>query len=297
MREDQEDIYIKFLKGELTEDEINQLKSSGEYTVLEKLMTQTDSWKLPPVKNSFQEFKQKKLAAKPKSNKSWLRIAASIAILIGVSSLAYFRFFNISTYTTSAGESLAIVLPDGCEVLLNGNSELSYNNWNWKENREVEMKGQAYFDIGVKGPFHVSFNGGSVDVVGTEFDVMSHNEVNVVKCFEGTVDVTFDNQTHRLNHNMGVRQTKGEKEETFEFEGLKSSWMEKYTQFENAPFNEVISALELRFGLEFNINSNLEKAITFTGQFPNNDEDIALKMVFESLGILYEKNGNIIVIH
>lgn len=296
MQEENNDIYIKFLKGELTDSDKEQLKSTGEYAVLDKILLESGSWKMPPVKDSFTDFKQKKLVQQSKSNRSWLRIAASVAIIIGLSTFSYLRFFNITALTTGTGESLAVILPDGCEVTLNGNSSLSYNNWNWDEKREVEMNGQAYFDISVKGPMNVSFNGGSVDVVGTQFDIMSHNNANVVKCFEGTVDVSFSDKTYRLTESMGVRNTVTRTKEEFGFEGTKPTWLTDYTQFKNTPLNEVVNALSLRYGLTFELNKQKMETLSFTGQFPNNDDDQALKMVFESMSISYTKTGETVVL-
>jgi len=296
MQEENNDIYIKFLKGELTETEKDQLTASGEMDVLNRVLSESDSWKLPTVKHSYAEFKQNKLANKSKKNRGWMRIAASIAIIIGLTTFSYLRFFNITTITTGAGESLALTLPDGCEVLLNGNSTLSYNNWNWKAKREVEMDGQAYFDISVKGPFHVSFNGGSVDVVGTEFDILSHNNTNIIKCFEGKVDVTFTKETYRLTHNMGVRNFSSGAEKEFEFEGDKANWVTEYTQFNNAPLEEVISALSLRYDIEIITSSIPVETLTFTGRFPNNDAIMALEMVFKSMSIKYTKTGDKVVL-
>jgi len=296
MQEEHDDIYIKFYKGELTDSEFEQLKNSGEMKVLEKVLSEPYTWKLPAVKSSYTEFKQNKLVNKSKKNRGWMRIAASIAIIIGLTTFSYLRFFNITTISTGAGESLAITLPDGCEVLLNGNSTISYNNWNWKTNREVEMNGQAYFDISVKGPFHVSFNGGAVDVVGTEFDILSHNNTNIIKCFEGTVDVTFTEETYRLNHNMGVRNFVSGAEKEFEFEGQKSNWITDYTQFNNAPLEEVISALSLRYDFEFKTNKIPIETLTFTGRFPNNDALTALDMVFEPMSITYTKTGDTVIL-
>lgn len=296
MQEEENDIYIKHLKGELTDSQKEQLSASGELDVLNKILSETDSWKLPAVNDSYQDFKLKKLSKTTKANKGWMRIAASIAIILGLSTFSYLRFFNITTITTGAGESLAITLPDGCEVLLNGSSTISYNNWNWEENREVEMNGQAYFDISVKGPFHVSFNGGAVDVVGTEFDILSHNNTNIVKCFEGTVDVTFTEDTYRLNHNMGVRNFASGVEKEFEFEGQKSNWITDYTQFNNAPLEEVISALSLRYDFEFKTTNLSLETLTFTGRFPNNNALTALEMVFEPMSITFTKTGDTVIL-
>jgi len=306
MEEQLDNMYIKYLNGDLSAEELEQLNASGDLAVMDKIMSETDSWRLPAPTTTFTEFKENKILKKdatpvrtleaPKQKRSSMRMAASIVILLGLASFAYLRFFNVSTFTTTAGESMAIQLPDGSHVTLNGNSSLSYNNWYWEDGREVEMSGQALFEVTKKGPFHVAFDKGSVDVLGTQFEILSYGSSKSVKCFEGKVRVSMSAEvSYELTAGMGVREVAGGNEE-FTVSGGKSTWMDKYTKFEETPLTEVLDALSLRFGLEWKVGSQVNQTEKFNGQFPNKDEELALEMVFESMGIGYHKKDNEVVL-
>ncbi len=299
--EEHDIIYTKWLNGELTDTELDQLKASGDLAIMEKIMNETGSWSLPKPKSSFEQFKSEKLNNSKKNTKvislrRWISVAASVIVLIGASYFSYMRFFDITEYHTASGETKNITLPDGSEVILNGNSSLSYNNYNWSANREVEMDGQAYFKVEKKGPFEVDFGNGTVQVVGTEFDVMNHNNASVVKCFEGEVKVVFSEKEYRLTHHMGVRINEKGNEEEFGFEGNKSEWLNEHTKFTDTPLNEVLSALSLRYGLSFDVNTGLKSDEKFSGQFPNNDVDLALRLVFEPMGVTFSKKEDTVTL-
>ncbi len=84
MQEENEHIYTKFLKGDLSNEEKVRLKESGDLDVLNRIMSETSSWHLPTPKDSFAAFKAKKISGskKAKSNKTWLKVAASIAVIL-----------------------------------------------------------------------------------------------------------------------------------------------------------------------------------------------------------------------
>jgi len=301
MQENEEDIYIKYINGTLSEDERQALEASGELEVLDQILTASDNWKLPAPKQSYFEFKQSKLSGKkkenekPKSNRRWMAIAASVAVIIGVSVFSYLRFFDITTYTTGAGETLAVELPDGTAVELNGSSSLSFNNWGWEADRKVEIEGQAYFEVEKKGKFQVGFDGGAVEVLGTKFDVMAYRGVGIVKCYEGKVAVDLGDKHYDLTKGQGARSSEDSNQE-FTFTEEAPTWRNKYSQFEAAPLYEVLNALALKFDLDFELLDRSYINLDFTGQFPNDDRDMALKLVFESLSIKYNIDGNKVVL-
>ncbi len=90
---------------------------------------------------------------------------------------------SYNTLTTPRGGQYNLVLPDGSRVWLNAASSLRYPVVFAKDRREVEIKGEAYFEVaaqmsgGVRVPFVVKIkaeNGShksSVEVLGTHFNV------------------------------------------------------------------------------------------------------------------------------
>ncbi len=91
--------------------------------------------------------------------------------------------YNLLT-TPRAGQ-FTLILPDGTRVWLNNASSLRYPVWFTGATREVELTGEAYFEVtkDAAHPFRVHIinspagaNGGTVDVLGTSFNIMAYSD-------------------------------------------------------------------------------------------------------------------------
>lgn len=115
--------------------------------------------------------------------------------------------------TTPRGGQYNLVLPDGSKVWLNAASSLRYPVVFAKDRREVEIKGEAYFEIatqtneGVRVPFVVKINAengshkSSVEVLGTHFNVNAYDEEATVNTtlLEGKVKIVPPGKTNAAN--------------------------------------------------------------------------------------------------
>jgi transmembrane sensor len=86
--------------------------------------------------------------------------------------------------TPRAGQ-FTLILPDGTHVWLNNASSLRYPVWFVGATREVELTGEAYFEVAKDAahPFkvHIQNNlagtdGGTIDVLGTSFNIMAYSD-------------------------------------------------------------------------------------------------------------------------
>lgn len=86
--------------------------------------------------------------------------------------------------TPRAGQ-FQLTLSDGTRVWLNNASSLRYPVWFAGNTREVELDGEAYFEIAKDAahPFRVHIHngvagqdGGTIDVLGTSFNIMAYND-------------------------------------------------------------------------------------------------------------------------
>ena len=93
--------------------------------------------------------------------------------------------YNLLT-TPRAGQ-FTLILPDGTKVWLNNASSLRYPVWFTGATREVELTGEAYFEVAKDAahPFRVHIHdspagsdGGSIDVLGTSFNIMAYSDEN-----------------------------------------------------------------------------------------------------------------------
>ena len=109
--------------------------------------------------------------------------------------------------TTPRGGQYAVVLPDGTKVWLNADSYLRYPTTFSGGSREVELRGEGYFEVAARAaqPFRVdvlrgkrgSGNAGGleplrVDVLGTHFNIMDYDDEPVLRTtlLEGAVRVS-----------------------------------------------------------------------------------------------------------
>jgi ferric-dicitrate binding protein FerR (iron transport regulator) len=119
-----------------------------------------------------------------------------------------------NTIATPNGGLYQVVLSDGSKVWLNAASSLRFPASFSGNDREVELKGEAYFEIskqtrisksGVERiPFVVHTNAGDVQVLGTHFNVNAYANESSVKTtlLEGSVKVNYMNSSLLLSPGM-----------------------------------------------------------------------------------------------
>lgn len=101
-----------------------------------------------------------------------------------------------NTLKTPKGGQYHIVLPDGTTVWLNSASELKFPSTFSSASRDVELKGEAYFEVakyaGKGWTFNVKSDRQVVQVLGTKFNISAYENETFVKTSlaEGKVRVT-----------------------------------------------------------------------------------------------------------
>jgi ferric-dicitrate binding protein FerR (iron transport regulator) len=102
-----------------------------------------------------------------------------------------------NTMSTPVGGQYQLVLPDGSNVWLNSSSSITYPTSFSRNERGVQITGEAYFEVAhdKTKPFHVSVNGMNVEVLGTHFNINSYDNESAIKTtlLEGKVKVTKGN--------------------------------------------------------------------------------------------------------
>lgn len=103
------------------------------------------------------------------------------------------RETDFNTLTTSRGMQYQVILPDGSHVWLNSASAIRYPIVFPAGKREVELTGEAYFEVAPdkQRPFTVKANNMEVDVLGTAFNVMAYSDETTLRTtlFHGAVSV------------------------------------------------------------------------------------------------------------
>lgn len=103
-----------------------------------------------------------------------------------------------NTLTTPRAGQFQVVLPDGTKVWLNNATSLRYPTSFSGPSREVELTGEAYFEVAknTSKPFSVKIPGAVVHVLGTSFNIMAYNNENTTNTtlVEGAVKVSQHTQ-------------------------------------------------------------------------------------------------------
>ncbi|MBC9932784.1 FecR family protein [Chitinophaga qingshengii] len=117
-----------------------------------------------------------------------------------------------NTLRTPRGGQFQVTLPDGTKVWLNAASSLKYPVAFKGATRQVELTGEAYFDVAQQAatPFKVAVHTGKdsleVAVLGTQFNIMAYTDENMVKTtlLEGAVKVNSHGKSQQLAPGQGA---------------------------------------------------------------------------------------------
>jgi transmembrane sensor len=102
-----------------------------------------------------------------------------------------------NTVSTKRGSKSKIQLPDGTQVWLNADSKITYNENFQGTLREVQLAGEAFFDVvrDETRPFIIHTNAIDLKVLGTAFNVRSYPEEKNTETslIRGSVEITLRN--------------------------------------------------------------------------------------------------------
>lgn len=303
LNDKKDDIFLsRWINKELSEEELQEFKLHPEYKYYVKIMAGADALDLKDynTEKEFSSLKSKQQDQDTIKNKPnlvvkflpYFAIAASVAIILGV-----FLFQTDTSFHSTYGEQLTIPLPDGSEMILNAKSTASFNTKKWKKNRTIELEGEAFFKVKKGSTFTVNTKNGKISVLGTQFSVQSQNDFFEVACYEGKVSIVQQQNKKTLTAGTGYRNIKNTQPKSLNFIDTTPSWLSNTSSFKSIPLRYVFKELEEQYNLQIKtIDIDLETI--YTGTFPNNNKDIALKTVFSTLGMEYSilQDGKTVVL-
>ena len=237
-----------------------------------------------------------KLKTKHRINyKLILRIAAVIScILIG--SGIFLKTFT-KNIKCSYGQQISQVLPDGSVVFLNAGSEIAYQPYWWKFNREVLMEGEGFFEVKKGKIFTVKSNNGTTEVLGTSFNIYARDKNYNVFCRTGKVKVYGVNPNKPLIITPGqmaifsIKNKQGEIKQSSEENIL--SWKVNKFNFTSMPLSKVFKVLERQYDVEIINNLKIQTDYIYTGYFSKKKSvEKSLSLICESFDITFVKLEN-----
>jgi transmembrane sensor len=291
----------KWLNDEMDETELKEFESLPEYATYNKIKKYSAQLTAPDADmdalySAISINKYNRTTPKTRRISTWVpRIAAVLFIALG---LSFFMYVNHTTHEFAANGSMAMLaLPDDSEVTLNAGSEISYKEYNWSDNRRVELQGEAYFKAAKGKTFDVVTPLGTITVVGTQFNVKARGNRLDVTCFEGTVKVATAHDTIMLTPGKTVAYDNGANLHLPNVARTEPGWMHHEAVFVSENFNNVIAELERQFDIKIVVNGTLPLK-SYNGTIPTRakDKNTALDMVITAYNLKYKKQGDKIVL-
>lgn len=282
----------KWLNNELTAEELAEFKQNPDFPLYEKIKENSARLKTP----AFDQNKMlsnvvatKKARKVVKLQQNWFtRIAAILVIGLGL----FFAYENSNVTYYGTDDLIPIIkLPDNSEVAINNNSEIKYQKWFWKNNRTIDLKGEAYFKVAKGKTFEVNTNLGKVTVLGTQFNVNSKDNTFEVTCYEGKVKVNYKNQELILTKGMLVtfeNNSKKEGKTTLSMPNWASDEIEM--SFTNQNLKTIITDIENTYNVTIKTNT-IATDQSFTGKLPSNNLDVALQIIASTYHLQINKSN------
>jgi len=227
---------------------------------------------------------------KQESKIKWLSIFQKAAAILILPIIAFNIFYFIQNHkpenknwheiTTAQGVRHNLTLADGTEVWLNSGSTLCFpDNFEGNE-RIIELKGEAYFDVAKNKakPFKVQTRDMVITALGTKFNVYAYPNDRLAQTtlLEGKVSVELNNKTKSfiLNPNEMAVYTKENNElvKTPIDANTSIAWIKGKLIFRNMRLNEVVQRLSNHCNIEITLKDKELEKFTYTATFT--DENI-----------------------
>jgi ferric-dicitrate binding protein FerR (iron transport regulator) len=239
--------------------------------------------------------------------------AAAIALFFTVYHLAYSPGTNAKSkgiavratahderneISTQPGAHSKIILPDGSTVWLNAGSRLIYNKNFDAAIREVELMGEAYFDVKKDPgrPFVIHAQKMNIKVLGTAFNVKSYpgDKSSETSLIRGLIEVTMNDRPHEKiilhpSEKLVVMNSEHKEKDAVEKKNsaassvviskinyapadsavIETSWIDNRLIFRNKIFSELAVELERKYGMTFRFEDENAKQLMFDVNFKN----------------------------
>ncbi len=229
-------------------------------------------------------------------SRSWLSWAAAIALLIGVGTW----FLNnpssnipLLTANTDPSEKKEILLTDGTKVWLNENSRLTYPTSFDKEQRVVQLEGEAFFDVSkdASKAFIIETTSSKIKVLGTSFNVRAIKKESQTEVVVQTGKVQLSSLSNGesvllVANEKGIHQHRTNAVQKLAEQDMNElAWKSQVLLFKGTPIPEVLDNLERLFDVRIVANSSSLSKCRVTGRFPNPVVDVLLKTICKDFDI------------
>ncbi len=236
-----------------------------------------------------------------RSSRLWLQIAAVLLLVVASGFVInFFIFRNTYTQFQTAGNTQSVSLPDGSTVILNKHSEISYTSSFGKTDRQVTLKGEAFFEIkrDTQKPFVVSINNTEVEVLGTSFNVQGYDDRQEIEVIvqTGLVKFSVPEVKHEVKLAAGQKGIYSKADN-----GLSSaantdinflSWNTRKIIFMENDLRSVIETLNKTYLVNITLPADISPSCVVTVTFDHQSLESILNVLKTTLNLEYRIKGN-----
>lgn len=204
---------------------------------------------------------------------------------------------NVVTYNTietPRGGQYQLTLADGTAVWLNAGSSLKYPTTFSGKERNVELTGEAYFQVAKNRnkPFSVTLNGMKVEVLGTHFNVMAYHDEKTIETtlLEGSVKLTKDGSSTLLMPNQQGVLNNGAS--NFRVRAVNAenviAWKNGFFKFDDENIETIMRKVARWYDVDISYKGNLKRQ-NFGGTVPRFKDISQLLTTLELTGTIHFK--------
>jgi ferric-dicitrate binding protein FerR (iron transport regulator) len=234
-----------------------------------------------------------------------LRAAAIALILVSVGTGLVIlnnrgAFSGQVAYSTGNDQKNLIVnLGDGSKVILNRNSELTFRKNFGKRNRNVNLTGEAFFEIApdASKPFIIDAGQATVKVVGTSFNVITSNQNSEVEVFvkTGKVLLSGSDNSESIELDPGyvgkIDEEKAEK--AINTNPNYMSWNTNLLTYNGQSLDIVFRDLKRVYNMDIVADDKSILENRWTSPIDNQTEETIIRLICVSFNLGYTKDGNV----
>ena len=232
----------------------------------------------------------------------WLKVAAAILLLIASSFIVYNLLFKVETIVHQTAETTKVItLPDNSTVTLNSFSMLSYtSNFNKKE-RNLELEGEAFFEVtrDKDKTFTIRANEATVSVLGTSFNIDASEADTEVIVATGLVELasaTSNKNVKLAAGEVGVLSSEGQLTSSKNNDPNFNSWKTGIILFQNASLQDVIHSINKIHNSYISLGEGVSGECQVTVSFEKQSLESVLSVLEATLDLTFVKNGEKIII-
>lgn len=238
----------------------------------------------------------------------FIKAAAVILILLGVGAVIYLQMNRKSSIelvrvdTGNETNTLIKTLNDGSVIYIAQNSLFSFPKEFENDSRNVELKGEAFFDIASnpEKPFIIETDEAFIEVLGTAFNVKTQNG----KGFELVVDRGKVKVTLKKDPSHSELVVAGEKINEVKNSLVKSkhtanqanTWYKQRMHFKDESLQNIISVLNRNFNTTFAVAEKETGTRKLTVTFNNETAETMTELICVTLNLKSQNiNGAVVL--